>query len=213
MRTSREEAARTRARIVKSAAGLFKRDGIHATGLSGLMADAGLTHGGFYGHFESKDQLVAEACELAFDEALARIVDRASAVPPSRRFRTFVDGYVSEAHRDSPKSGCGFAALGAELGRADAATRATAGHAFQRFVATIATFLPAAPPATTTQTAQTIASTLIGALTIARAVSDEELSRAVLDGARRNALSQAQALTRTTRQREAAQVRARRTSS
>ena len=196
MRTSREEAARTRARIVRSAAALFKRDGIHATGLAGLMADAGLTHGGFYGHFESKEQLVAEACELAFAESLERIVELAVAAPPSRRFRTFVDEYLSDAHRDNAKSGCGFAALGAELGRADAATREATTRAFENFVATIATFLPDASPATAADAARAVASTLIGALTIARSVSDERVSTSILESARKSALAQAKALTR-----------------
>ena len=132
MRTSREEAARTRARIVRSAAALFKRDGIHATGLAGLMADAGLTHGGFYGHFESKEQLVAEACELAFAEALERIVELAAAAPPSRRFRTFVDEYLSDAHRDNPKSGCGFAALAGNTERIPSRRRACPGSCICR---------------------------------------------------------------------------------
>ncbi|HKE47830.1 MAG TPA: TetR/AcrR family transcriptional regulator [Rhodanobacteraceae bacterium] len=199
MRTSREEAARTRARIVRSAAALFKRDGIHATGLAGLMADAGLTHGGFYGHFESKEQLVAEACELAFAESLERIVEIAAAAPPSRRLRTFVEEYLSDSHRDNAKAGCGFAALGAELGRADVATREATTRAFENFAGTIATFLPDAAPAAKAEAARAIAATLVGALTIARSVSDDAVSGSVLESARKSALAQARTLAARTR--------------
>jgi TetR/AcrR family transcriptional repressor of nem operon len=188
MRATREETARTRTRILGSAATLFRRDGIHATGLAGLMAEAGLTHGGFYSHFESKDHLVAEACEVAFREALEPLAKRAGAAPPNRRLETFVDLYLSEAHRSAPADGCGFAALGSELGRASPETRAVASQAFEHYVATIASFLPDLTPARASRKARAIAATLLGAMTIARAVADADLAREVLVSARESIL-------------------------
>jgi TetR/AcrR family transcriptional repressor of nem operon len=199
MRTSREEAARTRTRIVETAAALFKRDGIHATGLAGLMAEAGLTHGGFYGHFESKEHLVAEACALGFRQTVDRLVERVAAVPPARRLQAFVDIYLSEAHCDDPATGCGFAALGAELGRADPATRAVADEALRHYVGEIASFLPDFAPAAATRKARAIAATLLGAVTFARAVADQELARAMLSSARENVLAIASAGPRVSR--------------
>ncbi len=103
--------------------------------------------------------------------------------------RTFVDLYLSEAHRDDRAGGCGFAALGAELGRADASTRAEASAALRHYVATIASFLPGVAPAQATRKAQAIAATLLGAITMARAVSEASLAREVLDSARESVIA------------------------
>ena len=97
MRKSREEAAQTRKRIVSAAAAEFRRNGVVATGLSELMAAAGLTHGGFYKHFESKDQLVREACREAVETAILETV--AAAASKGSGFET---AYLSTDHRDNP---------------------------------------------------------------------------------------------------------------
>src|SRR5580704_9603886 len=96
MRNSREEAAKTRKRIVTSAAGEFRRNGIVATGLNDLMKAAGLTHGGFYKHFESKDQLVAEACAEAGAALIAKVNAAGSGAGAT---------YLSTWHRDNPAHG------------------------------------------------------------------------------------------------------------
>src|SRR3954468_7115102 len=101
MRKSREEAAQTRKRIVTAASGEFRKNGIVATGLSDLMKAAGLTHGGFYKHFDSKDQLVAEACAEAVDAS----IERMSAAGPMAAAT-----YLSPLHRDNPAEGCPLAA-------------------------------------------------------------------------------------------------------
>src|SRR3954469_8038444 len=102
MRKSREEAAQTRKRIVTAAAGEFRKSGIVATGLNDLMKAAGLTHGGFYKHFESKDQLVAEACA----EAVEALIEKVSAAGPGAGAT-----YPSPRHRDHPADGCPLAAI------------------------------------------------------------------------------------------------------
>src|SRR5216684_2476087 len=94
MRKSREEAAQTRKRIVTAAAGEFRKNGIVATGLADLMTAAGLTHGGFYKHFESKDQLVAEACAEAVGVLIGKVKAAASAGPGAA-----AAAYLSTAHR------------------------------------------------------------------------------------------------------------------
>src|SRR6266566_5816567 len=121
MRKSRIEAAKTRERIVSAAAAEFRQHGIAATGLADLMAAAGLTHGGFYRHFESKDQLVAEACAAATESAMATFFSNKS---PKNGLKGRVAQYLSPAHRDDPSAGCPLAALGSEISRCDEKTRA-----------------------------------------------------------------------------------------
>src|SRR3954447_7319599 len=128
MRKSREEAAETRKRIVKAAACEFREKGIVATGLADLMKAAGMTHGGFYKHFASKDQLVAEAFAQAVEEAFGRM----EAQPT---IDAAVAGYLSTRHRGPPASGCPLSAIGSELARTDAATREAATAGFERLVA------------------------------------------------------------------------------
>src|SRR5262245_32766488 len=133
MRKSREEAAQTRRRIVETASREFRKNGIAATGLKDLMKAAGLTHGGFYKHFESKDQLVAEACADAVDAPIASWGMEAQ--PTSN---DAVAAYLSTRHRDDPASGCPLAAIGSELSRTDKKTREAATEGFERLVAVLA---------------------------------------------------------------------------
>ena len=115
MRFSKDHAAKTRARIVDRAAALLRRDGVNGVSVPALMREAGLTHGGFYAHFKSKDELVAEALEAA----LAEMRDHFGmlAVESESPVAAIVDEYVSAAHRDHPEAGCAMAAVGAEAAR------------------------------------------------------------------------------------------------
>src|ERR1700755_1491772 len=123
VRKSREAAAQTRKRIVEAASCEFRKNGIVATGLNDLMKAAGLTHGGFYKHFASKDQLVAEATAAAVDSLLKEM-----AAHPT--FTSAVAAYLSTGHRDNPASGCPLAALGDELARSGKTARAAATAGF-----------------------------------------------------------------------------------
>ena len=100
MRKSKQEAAVTRRRIIKTAAAAFRKNGIAGTGLSDLMAAAGLTHGGFYRHFDSKDQIVAEACAAAAESAIEQMAAPASKKSPRSGLKPIVENYLSPAHRD-----------------------------------------------------------------------------------------------------------------
>ena len=170
MRKSREGAAETRRRIVRAAASEFRAKGVVATGLADLMKAAGLTHGGFYKHFESKDQLVAEA----FAEAMREVLGRLEAAPS---IAAAVASYLSARHRDDPASGCPLSAIGSELARTDARTRDAATAGFEGLVALLAAESPAEGAR---RRALVAASTLIGALTMARVVSDPTLSAEIL---------------------------------
>ena len=174
MRKSREEAAQTRKRIVAVAAGEFRKHGIVATGLNDLMKAAGLTHGGFYKHFESKDQLVTEACAEAVGTIVEFVTNAAAGGTPVAKT------YLSTGQRDNPAAGCPLAAIGSELGRSDEKTRAVATEGFLKLVALMAGQFGKAEPAGARRWALVAVSTMIGALTMSRMVTDPELSAEIL---------------------------------
>ena len=177
MRKSREEAAQTRKRIVTArAAGEFRKKGIVATGLADLMTAAGLIHGGFYKHFESKDQLVAEACA----EAVGVLIGKLKAAASGGR-GTAAATYLSTVHRDNPATGCPLAAIGSELSRSDEQTRAVATDGFRKLVEIVAGQFGEIPrPDEAKRRALVAVSTMIGALTMSRIVTDPELSEEIL---------------------------------
>jgi len=176
MRKSRAAAAETRRRIVEAASCAFREKGIVATGLAELMKAAGLTHGGFYKHFESKDQLVAEACAEAARAGMEAMGDRPTV-------GAVASSYLSATHRDDPASGCLFAAIGSELARADEATREAATVAFKRFVDALA---GGSHDEDARRRVLAAVSTMIGAVTISRIVTDPKLSKEILDAAEKS---------------------------
>ena len=182
MRKSRIEAAKTRERIVTAAAAEFRRHGIAATGLADLMKAAGLTHGGFYRHFASKDQLVAEACSAA-TATMAERVASASRQRGRKGLEAAVADYLSTEHRDNPRDGCPLAALGSEMARADTQTRAAATAGFLKLVDALAGGFAEGTPDEARRRAMVAALTLIGALTVSRVVTDQALSDAILRNA------------------------------
>jgi len=138
MRRSKQDAAETRRRIIIAAAAEFRRNGITDTSNSDLMAAAGLTHGGFYRHFESKDQLVAEACDAAVRSMVDKFAAAAVGKSARRRLGAATARYLSTDHRDDPAHGCPLAALGSEIARCDEGVRSAATDGFRRLVAIIA---------------------------------------------------------------------------
>ena len=172
MRKSRAAAAETRKRIVRAAARKFRERGIVATGLNDLMKAAGLTRGGFYKHFESKDQLVAEATTAALEGMAAHPTTSAA-----------VAAYLSARHRDDPASGCPLAAIGSELSRTDKKTREAATEGFKRLVAVLA-----GKPKTENAWRRALVAvvTMIGAVTMSRVVTDPGLSAEILSAAEKS---------------------------
>jgi TetR/AcrR family transcriptional repressor of nem operon len=180
MRRSKADTARTRERIVETASKQFRRHGISDAGLSRLMAAAGLTHGGFYRHFASKDQLVAEACQNALlsltDGLAAHIAERS----PNHALQLLLEKYLSRAHRDQPATGCVLAALGSELARSDAATRDAATNGILRLAGLIARQLKTLPPDEAQGRSLAIAAAMVGAITLSRIIPDALTSNALL---------------------------------
>ncbi len=177
MKKSKTETAETRRRIVKAAAAEFRRNGIHATGLCELMAAAGLTHGGFYRHFDSKDQLIAEACAAGMESGMGK-----AACPGLGKsgLKAIAERYLSTAHRDNPSEGCLLAGLGSELARSGVKTRATATAGILKLANAIAGDTRRTKRKTAEARALVALSAMIGAITLSRIVTDPELSAEIL---------------------------------
>jgi TetR/AcrR family transcriptional repressor of nem operon len=180
MKKSKVETAETRRRIVKTAAAEFSRNGIHVTGLNDVMAAAGLTHGGFYRHFDSKDQLVAEACAAGMESVV--VVTEAAARQRDGRnaLEAIAESYLSTDHRDNRSEGCPLVGLGSELARADDDTRATASAGFLNLVDLVAKQYRRTKPEVAKARALFALSAMIGAVTMSRVVTDPALSEAIL---------------------------------
>jgi len=183
MRKSKAETAQTRKRIVETAAKAFRKQGIAATGVAEIMANAGLTHGGFYRHFESKGQLVAEALS-ATEKNLVRDSLAAAQQGPKALLEVFQD-YVTQAYRDNVEDGCPLAAMGSELVRADDRTRHAATTSFRRIVEVMAPFMRSQDDMDGMDGALSLLTNMVGALTIARMVDDAALSDRILETTRR----------------------------
>jgi TetR/AcrR family transcriptional regulator, transcriptional repressor for nem operon len=194
MRVSREQAAENRERIVRVAAKLFRERGFDGIGVADLMKAAGLTHGGFYGNFASKDDLVAEASGRALEE-LAQYWSTVIEKAPESAFATIVDRYLSEGHRDAPGQGCLVAALGSDLRRQARPVRRAVTDGVNAFIGQLMQVIPGKSKAARRRRALTDFAAMVGAVTIARAVDDPALSKDVL-GAVASALSERDAESR-----------------
>lgn len=178
----------THERIVQAAARAIRRHGYGGVGVAEVMKEAGLTHGGFYAHFKSRDELIVEALARAGSDSGAHIA-RAAQARQARgvsAFRAFVDSYLSETHLLSMDTGCPVAALGSDMARQAGAVRQASALRVERLIGTIRDRLPG----TTRTTASVIAGTLVGSLQLARALGDNAEGRAVLSAARKALLQQ-----------------------
>jgi TetR/AcrR family transcriptional regulator, transcriptional repressor for nem operon len=180
MRKSRVETAKTRERIVKAAGTEFRANGISEAALARVMAAAGLTHGGFYRHFASKDQLVLEACSKTFLSLVASLELLIHGKPGGEALPLLVNHYVSRAHRDQPRTGCPLAALGSELARKDMRTRQAAMEGFLELSRLIASHLETVPFRKRAERSMAIVSAMVGAVTLARIAPDSRISDSVL---------------------------------
>ncbi|MGF6770928.1 TetR/AcrR family transcriptional repressor of nem operon [Paraburkholderia sp. GAS199] len=181
MRKSKVETAETRRRIVDVAAREFRANGIHAMGLNDLMAHSGLTRGGFYRHFDSKEHLVAEACTAGIAGMIGQLEDAAREADETEGFRSIVDRYVGAGHRDNISGGCPLAAMGSELARGDENTRAAASQGIDDLVDMLAKRLVREHPDTARADATFALAAMVGAVTLSRIVAQPEASVALLE--------------------------------
>lgn len=178
MRYSPDHKAQTHQRIIKEASQRFRRDGIGATGLQPLMKALGLTHGGFYSHFASKDELVEKALQASaaeLDEHCAQLFSE------QRPLHAFIDNYLSEWHQSSPHQGCPLPTMSAELGLRGQPSPTTDAILMARLEQVQNALLGTEQA---NDQSLLIMSTLVGALVLSRSVHSTELARHILDVAR-----------------------------
>jgi len=183
MRKSKQDASETRKRIVQTAGEEFRRRGIGETSLADVMSAAGLTHGGFYRHFDSKDQLVAESCAVALEAMTQKIADAVSANAGQSVLESVAAIYLSPGHRDHPAAGCAIAALGSEVAHAASDTRAAATEGFLKLAGILAGEWKECPPEVAQSRAMAAVATMVGALMLSRIVTEPVLSSAILKSA------------------------------
>ncbi|MGA4322660.1 TetR/AcrR family transcriptional regulator [Ectopseudomonas hydrolytica] len=186
MRYSEDHKAKTHQRIIDEAALRFRRDGIGATGLQPLMKALGLTHGGFYAHFKSKDDLVETALRHAAEELTA--TSEALAKDAEEPLTRFIASYLSSAHRANPGAGCPLPTMSAELGQRGEASEITDALIRDR-LALIEENLPGDDAV---EQSVLLLSAMVGALLLSRSVKDPELSDRLLKTTRRRLIEQAQ---------------------
>ena len=191
MRYSKEHKQETHAKIVKKAAILLREKGAHGIGVADLMKEAGLTHGGFYAHFDSREALVIEAFAYAMDRSTERWRKIAEQTPPDKRLATIVDSYLTSVHRDDPGHGCAVPTLGAEIARESPKTRKAFAAKVEQMVDMLADQIPALPRKTARKQAMATLATMMGTLVLARIAGNGEFSDEILAAGREAVLDRA----------------------
>jgi TetR/AcrR family transcriptional repressor of nem operon len=176
---------KTRARVLKEAAKAIRAEGPHRIAVAGVMAKAGLTHGGFYAHFKSKDDLVAAAIDEMFKDASARFFNATDGFSPQDGMVRYINFYLSKDHRDARGTGCPVAALSNDLPRMEGLTRARYGQGVAGLTAKLEGQLVALGREDAAAVAPSVVAELVGALSLARAVGDADQSDQILQTSRR----------------------------
>jgi TetR/AcrR family transcriptional repressor of nem operon len=184
MRYSREHKLETHARIVKKASVRLREKGAHGIGVADLMKDAGLTHGGFYAHFDSREALVIEAFTDAMDRSTERWRKLAEQTPPEKRLATIVNSYLTPIHRDDPGHGCAVPALGAEIARESSKTRKLFAGRLEQMIDMLAAQIPDVPRKAARQQAMAALATMMGTLVLARIAGRGDFSEEILAAGR-----------------------------
>ena len=187
MKVSREKAAENRERIIDAAGTLFRANGFAGTGVADIMKAAELTHGGFYGHFASKDDLAAQASRRSLGRAAAKW-ERIAAAAPKKAYAALLANYLTPTHRDDPGRGCAFASLSADAARGGKAVRAAFAEGLQPFLDVLADSIPGRSKVVRRRKAVATMAALVGAVTLARAVGDQRLSDEILAAVQRELL-------------------------
>ena len=173
----------THERIVETAARAIRRSGYAGTSVADIMKEAGLTHGGFYVHFASREAMLAEAADRAGAEAVAASAGIAAAAPPEQALQGLLRAYLSKEHLESAEMGCPVAALGSEMPRQAPEVRRAATRRIKEMIDVVARQSPDWGQPGAHEQALVTTATMVGALVMARAVDDQRLSDALLKAA------------------------------
>ena len=185
MRYVKGHGLQTRSRIVEEASYGLRQRGADGMSVADLMKLAGLTHGGFYAHFELREALVVEAFTLAMERTIVYWLKLVKELPLEERFDAFVQGYLRSSHRNDRACGCVLPALGADIARSSPKARRTFGRKFGEMIDMVAQMLPEMSPEEARQAATSALATMMGSIVLARAVGDKAMSDDILAAGRR----------------------------
>ena len=191
MRYSKEHKQETHARIVRKASVRLREKGAHGIGVADLMKEAGLTHGGFYAHFDSREALVIEAFAYAMDRSMEHWRKAVEQTPPDKRLAMIVDSYLNVVHRDDPGHGCAIPTLGAEMARESPKTRKAFAAKLEQMIDMMADHIPELPRKAARKQATAALATMMGALVLSRIAGNGEFSDEILAAGREAALGRA----------------------
>ena len=173
----------THERIVEAAGRAIRRNGYDGVGVAEIMKEAGLTHGGFYAHFPSREAMLAEAADRAGGDGVAAVARVAAAAPPKKAREALLNAYLSDAHIQGVETGCAIAALGSEVPRQAPAVRRAATRRIKEMIDLVARESSGWGKRGAHEDALVTVSTMVGALVLARAVDDPRLSDALREAA------------------------------
>ncbi|HEX4534601.1 MAG TPA: TetR/AcrR family transcriptional regulator [Rhizomicrobium sp.] len=187
MRYSETHKTETHERLVQIAGRALRENGPDGVSVADVMQAAGLTHGGFYAHFKSKDALLIEALKAIFVRAREKVRLVTEGLPPRHALAAYIDFYVSERHRDFPANGCALTALNSDMPRQSKEFRKVFNTGVQSLVDVLAYWIAASGmknPQSPEKLASSILSAMMGAVALSRAVTDRQLSDELLESAR-----------------------------
>ena len=193
MRYSKEHKQETHARIVKKASVRLREKGAHGIGVADLMKEAGLTHGGFYAHFDSREALVIEAFAYAMDRSTERWRKIAEETPADKRLATIVENYLTPVHRDDPGHGCAVPTLGAEIARESLKTRKAFAAKLEAMIDMMADQILDVPRKSARKQAVAALATMFGTLVLSRIAGNGEFSDEILAAGREAVVGRATA--------------------
>ena len=191
MRYSKEHKFQTHARIVKRASVKLREKGAHGIGVADLMKEAGLTHGGFYAHFDSRDALVIEAVTHAMDRSTEKWRKLSADTSPDKRLSKIVNSYLGTDHRDNPGHGCAVPTLAAEIARESTKARRVFAGRMEQLIDMLADQYQGLPRKAARKQAVAALATMMGSLVMARVSGNSELSDEILKSGRDAVLERA----------------------
>ena len=184
MRYSSDHKPATRAKVLEAAARVIRQHGPDRVAVSGIMAEAGLTHGGFYAHFASKDDLLVQAIGQMFQELAATFTATVEGQPPQEALRRYINFYLSASHRDRRDTGCPLPAMSADLPRMNDDARGAYAAGIAGITRLLADLLSQAGRPEPEALAASILSEMVGAVALARSIPDRDQSDTILRASR-----------------------------
>jgi TetR/AcrR family transcriptional repressor of nem operon len=184
MRYPTEHKQQTRERIVKAAARRFRSRGSEGAAIGDLMRDLRLTHGGFYRHFDSKEDLFAQVFEHSLEQVRHTFAPAVARAPQGQELKALIEAYLDTAHCANPAEGCPLAALASEVARRPRSTRVAFQRALEGHITLIARFVPGENKTERERKAMTLISGMAGTLAVARMMTDDDSRQRLLDSAK-----------------------------